>query len=156
MLLRFVFLLSFAFLVVSCNKQAGMDERITGFASTNSSYSTGNYYLDECVALLRFSWDSRVDYGTRESVLTSISEELKRVIIRAEYPIAFGHTSGSMTYFMVYYYDNCENRESYTQDLASKHFQSQIKDFPAYEVHVQGVVPGFDVVTPVSDLWKQR
>ena len=106
------------------------------------------YYLRDCMVKLNFLWNLHTDRYVREDVVRDMQIPISKAMVSGEFPYFSGGTRRGETYYVFYFFDQCENRQEHVQRLVEEKFLPNIPDFPAYEIEHEGIEPGFDGVTP--------
>ena len=136
-------LLSFSIVLMGCKDVSADDHELMQFLGVEKKY-----HLRDCIVKLNFLWDSATEQSIREGVFQEIHDLIKKATVSGKVPYFSGHTTHEMTYYVFYFFDQCEKRREYTRKLVEEEFLPNIPHFPSYEIEHEGIEPGFDGVTP--------
>ena len=112
------------------------------------------YYLHECAARVDFIWPKGFD-GKHEILGSEgFSRALFSAMMAGGRPRFVSHYTSSADYLMIYWIDQCHDREALTRQLVEERLRPRVPGFPRTRIQVDGIQPGFDGATP-TDFWRE-
>lgn len=116
-------------------------------SDSDSQEFTPSYTLDECTVKVNLNWPTD-DPSAAHDVLVKADEFWNKAIASGEFPLFSMHYTRSANYYIIYFAQKCEERKHFATQIINTKIQSNVPNFPNYEVVTSGFKVGFDGAMP--------